>query len=47
MSPGNSAGDLSTVVAHYEKRRADMEEARLGRMKDGKVQSLYEDGRYF
>ncbi|KAF3893282.1 hypothetical protein GY631_3754 [Trichophyton interdigitale] len=47
MSPGRSSGDLSAVVAHYEKRQADMEKARVGRMKDGKVQSLYEDGRYF
>ncbi|KAK2861424.1 hypothetical protein FQN49_004203 [Arthroderma sp. PD_2] len=47
MSPGNSSGDLTAVVAHYEKRRTDMEAARVGRMKDGKVQSLYEDGRYF
>ncbi|KAF3482103.1 uncharacterized protein GIQ15_04862 [Arthroderma uncinatum] len=47
MSPGNSSGDLTAVVAHYEKRQAEMEKARIGRMKDGKVQSLYEDGRYF
>ncbi|KAK2738624.1 hypothetical protein FQN57_006942 [Myotisia sp. PD_48] len=47
MSAGNSAGDLTKVVEFYEKKREAMETARVARMKDGKVQSIYDDGRYF
>lgn len=41
VSPGSQA-DLSAVVAHYERQNKEIEEARVARMKDGKVQSIYE-----
>jgi hypothetical protein len=41
VSPGSQA-DLSSVVAHYERRNKDIEEARVARMKEGQVQSIYE-----
>ena len=47
MTAGNSSGDLRPVIAHYQRRQATMEENRQARMKDGKVQSLYDDDRYF
>jgi hypothetical protein len=34
--------DLSAVVAHYEQQNKQMEVARVARMKDGKVVSLYD-----
>ncbi|PYH46661.1 putative NADH-ubiquinone oxidoreductase 178 kDa subunit [Aspergillus saccharolyticus JOP 1030-1] len=34
--------DISQVVAHYERQNQAIEEARVARMKDGKVVSLYE-----
>lgn len=40
--PAGSSTDLSAVVAHYERRNKEMEEARLARMKDGKVLSVYD-----
>ncbi|KAK2758601.1 hypothetical protein FQN54_003291 [Arachnomyces sp. PD_36] len=45
VSPGSQA-DLSKVVTHYEERNRAREEKRVARMKDGKVVSMYEDGRY-
>ncbi|KAJ5782837.1 hypothetical protein N7457_004611 [Penicillium paradoxum] len=41
VSPGSQA-DLSHVVAHYQRKNQEMEDARVARMKDGKVVSLYE-----
>lgn len=41
VSPGSQA-DLSAVVAHYERQNKDIEASRVARMKDGKVQSLYD-----
>lgn len=41
VSAGSQA-DLSAVVAHYERQNKEIEEARVARMKDGKVQSIYE-----
>ncbi|CEO58581.1 NADH-ubiquinone oxidoreductase [Penicillium brasilianum] len=41
VSPGSQA-DLSAVVAHYERQNKDIEEARVARMKEGKVESIYE-----
>lgn len=41
VSPGSRA-DLSHVVAHYERKNQESEEARVARMKDGKVVSLYD-----
>ncbi|PWY72508.1 NADH-ubiquinone oxidoreductase 178 kDa subunit [Aspergillus sclerotioniger CBS 115572] len=41
VSPGQNA-DLSHVVAHYQRQNQELEEARVARMKDGKVVSLYE-----
>jgi hypothetical protein len=40
--PAGSSADLGAVVAHYEQQNKQMEEARLARMKDGKVVSLYD-----
>lgn len=37
-----SQADLSKVVAHYERKNKEMEEARVAKMKDGKVVSLYD-----
>ncbi|CEL08278.1 hypothetical protein ASPCAL11429 [Aspergillus calidoustus] len=39
--PGSQA-DLSEVIAHYERENQKQEAARVARMKDGKVVSLYE-----
>lgn len=47
MPAGNASADLTAVVAHYERRNAAIEAERVAQMKDGKVQSIYEDGRYF
>lgn len=47
MPAGNSSADLSAVVAHYERKNAAVETQRVAQMKDGKVHSIYEDGRYF
>ncbi|KAL1960812.1 hypothetical protein VTO42DRAFT_6642 [Malbranchea cinnamomea] len=44
---GNGSADLTAVVAHYERKNKTIEEQRVAQMKDGKVVSLYEDGRYF
>ncbi|OJJ46281.1 hypothetical protein ASPZODRAFT_98048 [Penicilliopsis zonata CBS 506.65] len=41
VSPG-SAADLSAVAAHYQRENQKLEEARVGRMQDGKVVSLYD-----
>ncbi|KAF7527427.1 hypothetical protein PCG10_002830 [Penicillium crustosum] len=41
VSPGSQA-DLSHVVAHYQRKNQEAEEARVARMKDGKVVSIYE-----
>lgn len=41
VSPGSQA-DLSAVVAHYKRQNQEMEEARVARMKDGKVVSVYD-----
>ncbi|KAJ5247003.1 hypothetical protein N7468_001986 [Penicillium chermesinum] len=41
VAPGSQA-DLSHVVAHYEKQNKEIEEARVARMQDGKVVSIYE-----
>ncbi|KAJ9195466.1 hypothetical protein DTO166G4_3095 [Paecilomyces variotii] len=41
VAAGTTA-DLSAVAAHYHKKNQAMEEARVARMKDGKVVSLYE-----
>ncbi|KAJ5563670.1 hypothetical protein N7535_008834 [Penicillium sp. DV-2018c] len=41
VSPGSQA-DLSHVVAHYNRKNQELEEARVARMKDGKVVSLYD-----
>lgn len=41
VSPGSQA-DLSAVVAHYKRQNEEMEEARVARMKDGKVVSVYD-----
>ncbi|CAI7599901.1 hypothetical protein PENPOL_c008G03185 [Penicillium polonicum] len=41
VSPGSQA-DLSHVVAHYQRKNQEAEEARVARMKDGKVVSLYD-----
>lgn len=41
VSPGSQV-DLSHVVAHYERKNQESEEARVARMKDGKVVSLYD-----
>lgn len=41
VSPGSQA-DLGAVIAHYERENKQIEEARAARMKDGKVQSVYE-----
>ncbi|EAW15111.1 putative NADH-ubiquinone oxidoreductase 178 kDa subunit [Aspergillus clavatus NRRL 1] len=40
--PAGSSVDMSAVVAHYEREHQQMEEARVARMKDGKVVSLYD-----
>jgi hypothetical protein len=40
--PAGSSVDLSAVVAHYEQQNKQMEVARVARMKDGKVVSLYD-----
>ncbi|KAL2869963.1 putative NADH-ubiquinone oxidoreductase 178 kDa subunit [Aspergillus lucknowensis] len=39
--PGNNA-DLSKVIAHYERENQKAEEARVARLKDGKVVSIYD-----
>ncbi|KAL4883649.1 hypothetical protein BJY04DRAFT_184051 [Aspergillus karnatakaensis] len=39
--PGNHA-DLSHVIAHYERKNQEKETARVARMQDGKVVSIYE-----
>ncbi|KAI9371915.1 hypothetical protein BJX61DRAFT_543185 [Aspergillus egyptiacus] len=39
--PGSKA-DLSEVISRYEKSNQEIEEARVARMKDGKVVSLYD-----
>lgn len=41
VSPGSQA-DLSAVVAHYERKNKEIEASRVARMKDGKVESLYD-----
>lgn len=40
VSPGSQA-DLSSVVAHYQRKNQEIEAARVERMKDGKA-SLYD-----
>lgn len=45
--PAGHSADLSSVVAHYEKKRAIAESERVAKLKDGKVESIYEDERYF
>lgn len=47
MPAGNSSADLTAVVAHYEEKNRAVESRRVSRMKDGKVESIYEDSRYF
>ncbi|EAS36862.3 NADH-ubiquinone oxidoreductase 178 kDa subunit [Coccidioides immitis RS] len=47
MPAGNSSGNLQAVVAHYQQRQRAQEERRVARMENGKVQSMYDDGRYF
>ncbi|KAL4902525.1 hypothetical protein BDW74DRAFT_157971 [Aspergillus multicolor] len=37
-----SKADLSEVIAHYEAKNKKIEEARLARMQDGKVVSIYD-----
>ncbi|KAE8351214.1 NADH-ubiquinone oxidoreductase subunit [Aspergillus coremiiformis] len=37
-----STVDLSHVTAHYERQNRELEEARIARMKDGKVISIYD-----
>ncbi|PGH00388.1 hypothetical protein GX51_05796 [Blastomyces parvus] len=44
---GNGSADLTAIVAHYQNQNKKIEEERVARMKDGKVTSIYEDGRYF
>lgn len=40
--PAGSTVDLSAVVAHYERKNREIEEARVSRMQDGKVVSIYD-----
>jgi hypothetical protein len=40
--PAGSVVDLSAVAAHYDRENKRAEEARVARMKDGKVVSLYD-----
>lgn len=40
VAAGSSA-DLSAVAAHYERKNREIEEARVARMQDGKVVSIY------
>lgn len=47
MPAGNASADLTAIVAHYERKNAAMEAQRVAQLKDGKVQSIYEDGRWF
>ena len=42
LAAGNSAADLKTLEQYYNNKHAAMEEDRVARMKDGKVQSVYE-----
>jgi hypothetical protein len=37
-----SKADLSEVIAHYERKNQKIEEARVARMQDGKVVSIYD-----
>ncbi|KAL4913150.1 hypothetical protein BDW62DRAFT_169273 [Aspergillus aurantiobrunneus] len=37
-----SKADLSHVIAHYERKNQKIEEARVGRMQNGKVVSIYD-----
>lgn len=41
VSPGSQA-DLSAVVAHYQRQNKEMEASQAARVKDGKVESIYE-----
>ena len=34
--------DMSHVTAHYERQNREQEEARVARMQDGKVVSIYD-----
>ncbi|KNG87889.1 NADH-ubiquinone oxidoreductase subunit, partial [Aspergillus nomiae NRRL 13137] len=40
--PAGSAMDMSHVTAHYERQNREQEEARVARMQDGKVVSIYD-----
>lgn len=40
--PAGALADVSSVAAHYERENQLAEEARVARMKDGKVHSLYD-----
>jgi len=40
--PAGSTVDLSAVIAHYERKNREIEEARVSRMQDGKVVSIYD-----
>ncbi|KAE8141446.1 NADH-ubiquinone oxidoreductase subunit [Aspergillus pseudotamarii] len=40
--PAGSAMDMSHVTAHYERQNRELEEARVARMQDGKVVSIYD-----
>ncbi|KAI5300373.1 hypothetical protein KEM55_007866 [Ascosphaera atra] len=42
--PAGHYADLTDVVGHYEKRAKRVEDDRVSRMKDGKVQSIYDHG---
>ncbi|KAJ6013991.1 hypothetical protein N7540_008582 [Penicillium herquei] len=42
ISPGSQA-DLSKVVAHYENLNKEIEQARVARLQDGKVVSIYDE----
>ncbi|KAJ5702887.1 hypothetical protein N7488_010435 [Penicillium malachiteum] len=42
VAPGSQA-DLSKVVAHYENLNKEIEQARVARLQDGKVVSIYDE----
>ena len=42
--PAGHYPDMSHVVAHYEKKHGEIEAKRVARTKDGKVESIYDEG---
>jgi len=40
---GQGSADLTQLVSHYEAKHKKIEESRIGRMRDGKVVTIYED----